>query len=475
MIDPDPTTCGEKNMRNVNIGEMIVQLFEKIKLGFIVEVFRNFKLRFAKGLRITLDGILHDDTQVQLVRDSRNDYLQVFGIIIGTTVLTYFLALIATAIQQNTFPGRFFDVWSQYDTNHYVNIAKMWYGTGEDQRVLIVFFPLYPALIKLFYFVFNDYLVSALFIANVAYVFAALYLYKLVRIDYSKEVSLRAVFYFSIFPTAFYMHAAYTESLFIALAVMSFYFARKGKWLRAAIFAGFLTGTRITGIFVIPALFFEYLQQQSWRVGWKNNWKYGLRAISKGLKPDSEFGIKHFGVGLRLISKGINTFWKKYRMLIVTMLVSMVGIGTYLAINIIVNGNPLSFLGPQKEVWNKTIATPWDGFLGAIGWFGFAKPEQFVIVGWGETLAGAGGLFIILWLIVKYRPMYAIFSACSWLLMTATEFWLSLPRYTLAIFPIFIIFSKWGKNKVVDYLLTFIFIFLFAEFMAHFTQARWTY
>jgi Gpi18-like mannosyltransferase len=138
------------------------------------------------------------------------------------------------------------------------------------------------------------------------------------------------------------MRAAYTESLFLALAIMSFYYARKGKWLPACIAGGFLTATRITGMFIIPALMLEYLQQCNWKLS-------------------------------------------RIRLNALFLLIVPVGILSYFIINFVVNGSPLSFLALQKEVWNKTIASPWQGFMGAIGWFGdWVKPEQIIIVAWAE-------------------------------------------------------------------------------------------
>jgi 4-amino-4-deoxy-L-arabinose transferase-like glycosyltransferase len=66
-----------------------------------------------------------------------------------------------------------------------------------------VFLPFYPLLIKLFALIFKNYMLSALIVSNLSYALAAYYLYKLVLLDYPKEDAIRAVFYFSIFPTAY--------------------------------------------------------------------------------------------------------------------------------------------------------------------------------------------------------------------------------------------------------------------------------
>ncbi len=405
----------------------------------------NSRRYLLRELKLIGRRIIRNDAMPQTEPDTKKDYVNLFAIIFGTMILTYLLAEIAYAVQNDVFPSPFFGMFGQYDTNHYVNIAKLGYGTGTDQRVLIVFFPLYPALIKLVYFPVHavllllringtdEYLVSALLISNASYVFAAYFLFKLVRMDYSRDVAFRAVFYFSVFPTAYFLRVAYTESLFLALAIASFYYARKNRWLPACIAAGFLTATRMTGIFVIPALILEYLHQRDW-----NFKKIDLHALYLAIVP--------------------------------------MGILSYLLINVLVNNDPFSFLPIQKEVWNKTIENPLKGFILALGWFGdWVKPEQRVLVAFSETGAGLLGLVLVIWLILRYRPMYASFVALSWLLATATEFWLSIPRYLLSMFPIFIVFANWGKNKAADYIMTFVFVSLFIIFMTHFTQSRWAF
>src|SRR2546430_12512406 len=72
-----------------------------------------------------------------------------------------------------------------------------------------------------------NYLVSALIVSAIALIAAALLLRRLAQIDLSPEIALRSVWFFLIFPTAYFLHAPYTESLFLALAIGSIFAARK--------------------------------------------------------------------------------------------------------------------------------------------------------------------------------------------------------------------------------------------------------
>jgi Gpi18-like mannosyltransferase len=66
-------------------------------------------------------------------------------------------------------------------------------------------------------------------ISNVAGLVMLMVLYQLVREDFGSEIAERAVLYLAIFPTAFFFAAAYNESLFLCLALLSFYYMRHGQ------------------------------------------------------------------------------------------------------------------------------------------------------------------------------------------------------------------------------------------------------
>jgi len=69
------------------------------------------------------------------------------------------------------------------------------------------------------------------------YLFALIYFYRLIRLDYDRRTAARAVLYLCVFPTTLFLSAVYSESLFLALVISAFYYARSDRWL----FAGALT------------------------------------------------------------------------------------------------------------------------------------------------------------------------------------------------------------------------------------------
>ncbi|HLM62623.1 MAG TPA: hypothetical protein VK308_17625, partial [Pyrinomonadaceae bacterium] len=116
----------------------------------------------------------------------------------------------------------FLGMWNRWDAVSYLKIAQFGYtGVGED-RFLIVFFPLYPALVALFEIVVGDHLISAFIVSALATIFLGLAFRELVKLDYSEKTAQLAVLFLFIFPTSYFLHIPYTESLFLALSVGCF-------------------------------------------------------------------------------------------------------------------------------------------------------------------------------------------------------------------------------------------------------------
>jgi hypothetical protein len=100
----------------------------------------------------------------------------------------------------------------RWDSSNYIDIAKNWYVNEGEQRFFIVFFPLYPVLIRLTTFNFEYINLSALVVSNVSSIFAAVYLFKLSKLDFNDDVAKKVVLYLSIFPTA-YSYVPYTRKV----------------------------------------------------------------------------------------------------------------------------------------------------------------------------------------------------------------------------------------------------------------------
>lgn len=148
----------------------------------------------------------------------------------------------------------YFSPWANFDGEHFISIA--YYGYREFQQA---FFPLYPKLIDLVMLFLGRSPESAVnigyAISSVAFPVGLIFLYKLVKLDYSKKFALGLISVLLLYPASFYFNAVYSESLFLMLTVISFFMFRKEKYLWASLFGFLASLTRIFGVL----LFFSFL------------------------------------------------------------------------------------------------------------------------------------------------------------------------------------------------------------------------
>lgn len=150
-------------------------------------------------------------------------------------------------------------LWSRanFDGAHYLYIAKNGYGLYEQ-----AFFPFYPRLIKFLTPLFGGRdLIAGLIISGVSAIVFLFLFYKIICLDYDGVTARRSIIFFLLFPTSFFLSMVYTESLFLMLLLGSFYAGRRHRWLWAGILGFFCSYTRIVGVFIFPALVYEWYQQ----------------------------------------------------------------------------------------------------------------------------------------------------------------------------------------------------------------------
>jgi len=359
---------------------------------------------------------------------------ELLPVILITIFGTYLFSYVAFVVTENVYPNSFLELWNRWDTRHYLKIAEHGYASSDEGsgNMLIVFFPLYPYLIRVFALVFQDYLLSAMIVSNLAYAAAAYYLYKLVNLDFEKEDAYRSVIYLSIFPTAYFLHAAYTESLFLALTISSFYYARRENWALSGAIGMLAAVVRITGIILLPVLLIEYLSQRGYR----------------GNK------IRKDVLWIGLIG---------------------VGLGLYLILNYYVAGDPFYFLEVQREGWSRKLALPYQGFLNALEGLSGRAPSGVFTGDWVEIVFALLGLIGTVYCFFRLRLSYSLYALATWILVTSTWHWLSIPRFMLTIFPLFIVLALAGRRRGLNFTIIFLSLMCFALFLTQFLRFRWAF
>jgi hypothetical protein len=300
-------------------------------------------------------------------------------------------------------------VWGRWDAEHYLGIAANGYSGTEP-----AFFPLYPLLIRIVGGVLGNTLIAGLAISNVASFFALLYLYKLVEHEYNRQVAHRTIFYVSIFPTAIFFSAVYTESLFLCLTVASFYYLRERRWVTAGIFGYFAALTRVEGVLLaVPLLIEALLALRAQRNDW---WKWPVDTVLKPL------------VGMCLVP---------------------LGLVTYMAYLWVLRGDPLYFSHVQAH-WGRHFAPPWVSIQHSIHLLTANVSPQTVANQALELTFTALMLGVLVVGFRRLRASYIAYMALSILIPMCTSSLMSMPRFALVLFPMFALFGLWGAKPNVN-------------------------
>jgi Mannosyltransferase (PIG-V) len=163
-------------------------------------------------------------------------------------------------------PSGSMNIWSHWDGEHYVTLAMGGYLHPPD-NVSPAFFPMYPLLLRSFAELFGGPiskealsvwapLISLLFLP-----FALYFIYHIALEVWDEPVARGTVLILAFFPTTFFLNAAYTESLFLALSAGSVWAMRVRKdLLLACVLAGFAAATRNVGIFLVVPLMYEWIK-----------------------------------------------------------------------------------------------------------------------------------------------------------------------------------------------------------------------
>jgi Gpi18-like mannosyltransferase len=300
--------------------------------------------------------------------------------------------------------------WGNFDGEHYLSIAYQGY-----QSLTYFFFPTYPLLIafvaKFLGGSFKSLAVSGLLISNISFYIALIGLWKLIKLDYKTEIARITLLLLLAFPTAFYFGSIYTESLFLALVVWSFYFARKRKWVAAGILGALLTATRVVGLAIVPALLVEaYLQR----------------------RKDKKLNLVPVVIGL---------------------LFSVLGIVAYMFYLNVVTGDPLEFFhnvsifGQQRS--SNLVLLPqvfYRYFFKVLPNINYSY-FPIVFVTYLEIVTALVFLGLAIVSFFKIRLSYAFYLAIGYIIPTLSGSFSSFHRYVLILFPAFILTAIWLSKR----------------------------
>jgi hypothetical protein len=329
------------------------------------------------------------------------------------------------------------DAWARWDSEYYLDIAQYGYALRPE---LTVFFPFYPLLLALAApLLGQDYVLAGVVVSSVACFVSLFYLFKLVAWEFSEDHARRAVLYMAVYPMALFLFAVYTESVFLALTIAAFYYTRRKQWAAAAVLAVLAGITRPTGILLVFPMAYE-----AWR---------------------------HASGDLRKLQL-------RHLLAVAAAPVSWIFLDLYLAT---FSHDPLAILHSRAlPPFSRFTALPWETLLAAIQYLGHndltplqrAVNNQDLIA----TLLLLEASVVAWWTLPR---AYAIYMAVSawFMLSSAVPDWAlqSMPRYTLSVFPIFLLLAQLGGNRHRHRAIVIISLVLLGMYTALFVTWYWVF
>ncbi len=294
---------------------------------------------------------------------------------------------------------------ANFDGIHYLHIAIR--GYVNEAR----FLPGYPLLIRLISLPFgtvSPWMGVAVSLASFAAALALIH--RLIGLDHPK-LRHRLLLSLMLFPTAFFFVSVYSESLFLLLAAIALYSARKKHWALATLGVVGASLTRLVGVALLVPVLWEWYHH-----------KGTLRQLA----------------------------------LLITSTVGIVGYGLY---NAYTWGNPLQFVAAHGMLANGRSVTAIVNPLQTLYRYskiliGIAPTQYEWSVALLELLAAA---WVIITLIILWkrhvRTSYILYALACTLLPLLSGTWSGLPRYTLVAFPLLIPLAQIRSRIVFTLLL----------------------
>ncbi|TMC00667.1 MAG: hypothetical protein E6J42_00005 [Chloroflexi bacterium] len=298
------------------------------------------------------------------------------------------------------------ETFQRWDANNFEKIVEHGYVNSGDEANYIVYLPMFPLTVWLVKFLIPSFFVSALLVSAVSSVAAGYFLQMLMTTDGSdEEEASRGLWFFFVFPTAYILAVPYTEALFMGTMMGSFANARRGNWVWCGLLGGLACATRIQGLAIIPALGIEAIHREWWEAPKK-------------------------------------AFW---------LVLVPAGFGAYMLLNYIVAGDPLQFIATQRDHWDQHAVAPWETVRDTYLWLVQGSPGSTRLSIY-EFRAAFLLLSVVLLLIGArwLRPSYQVFAWVSILFFLSSSFQISIPRYTLMLFPLFLVMARLGANQTAN-------------------------
>ena len=154
------------------------------------------------------------------------------------------------------------------DAPHYLFLATEGYQATGEQANLIVFYPLYPLLMRLLSFVTGNAAISGVLISQISFSAASVVLFRLIEKDHSARAARLGTLLMVLYPFCVFTMGVFTEGLFLLLTLLTLSAIRERRYLAAGIFGFLAAFTRTQGMLLLAPALYEWIVSRKSRRGW---------------------------------------------------------------------------------------------------------------------------------------------------------------------------------------------------------------
>lgn len=356
--------------------------------------------------------------------DTKRERFSAWAVLLGFGVAVSafeFVLVYLLSKSSSDFLNSFFDLYYRSDVAHYMGIAKDWYVPEGDERLRLVFLPLYSLAIRLLTW-HGNYFQGAFLAAQLFSLLCLPAAYEMFRLDMNHPAAMACARILYLLPGAAFLRVPMSEGLFLFLTLLAVYAARNRRfWL-----AGFLTAlsafTRSLGVLLLGLLFIEM------GFAFVDAWHQDRRS------------------SLPLIPKYAGC-----------LLLGCVGTLLYLVINWQVSGSPFTFLTYQRENWTQELGLFFNTAAYqseyALSYYRAGDWESVLSLSLPNMICCFAALGLLCADRKRMRVSYLLWALVYYAVSVGATWLLSGPRYLAMLFPLAPALKHFAKKPLHEAIL----------------------
>lgn len=146
------------------------------------------------------------------------------------------------------------------DATRYLDIAENGYVTEGENQINLVFYPLYPLLVRVLSFLTGSLPAAGIVVSQVCYAVSSVLLYELILADADARRAWDGALLMALYPFSTFVMGVFSEGLFLMLTIGALLALRRDRMLLAGIIGFFAALSRTQGMLLFFPAVYRWIQ-----------------------------------------------------------------------------------------------------------------------------------------------------------------------------------------------------------------------